>query len=87
MTKAHEFVDQPSDDPFRAAVEFRRNALGEWRNLGNTHEYRTALLRARAQPRREPVFISISPTTGRAYSIYKSADSGSNLVAINTALL
>jgi hypothetical protein len=34
----------------------------------------------------EPVFISISPTTGRAYSIYKSADSGSILVAINTAL-
>jgi hypothetical protein len=39
-----------------------------------------------AQPRRGAGVHSKSPTTGRAYSIYKSADSGSILVEINTAL-
>jgi hypothetical protein len=37
VTKANEFVDQPSDDSFRPTVRLGRNALGERCYLGNTH--------------------------------------------------
>src|SRR5690348_2855151 len=38
MSKLDEFVDQPGDYPLRAAIEFRRNAFGQWGDLCNAHK-------------------------------------------------
>ena len=37
MTKPYELFGEVGHDPFCAAIEFRRNALTQGGNLGNSH--------------------------------------------------
>jgi hypothetical protein len=39
MSEVDEFIDQPSNDAFCAAIEFWRNAFSQRRDLRNTHRF------------------------------------------------